>query len=475
MTSPRDPIDDWLARDVAPLGPPPGALDRIRHRARRRKLRQATVAAAGCAVIVAAAVVTPALVSHGQHSGHGPPLASQTSPPTVQPSQNGSNAPTPDSNRATQLQQRTTLGHSWTVPPANFQPTSVTFVGTGNNTVVGAVIGQAGSPGHCATSDCTSLAYTANYGGSWYGLSAPVAPGPAGGTGVSQLRFATMKDGWAFGPGLYETSQGGWPWQQEDTHGQRVVALEAVAARAFAVFASCTGSGPDYSAHCSRYSLWTSVPGSRTWTPVAVPAPFQSMASASAAPQLVIAGGTSGYLLTPSGDLLAGSVSGGPWRVAGHAPCAPAAAGSTSGAQFAAGPGALLLACDSTAPSVSPGTNQTSPGGTGGLTITLYSSATGSAWHQKQLAIVAGAPTSLASAAPGQAVLATTQGIEYSADGGTTWHLGRFAGPAPVGGFRYAGMTNQTQGVAVPVNPALGAIWVTSDGGQSWHPSAITG
>ncbi len=47
MASPRDPVDDWLERQVTPLSPPPGTLDRIRHRARRRKVRQVTVAAAG--------------------------------------------------------------------------------------------------------------------------------------------------------------------------------------------------------------------------------------------------------------------------------------------------------------------------------------------------------------------------------------------------------------------------------------------
>lgn len=69
MTSPRDEIDDWLGGEVRPLYPAPGALDRIRLRARRRKTRQAVFAAAGCAVVLAAAVTVPQLVSGGRQAG----------------------------------------------------------------------------------------------------------------------------------------------------------------------------------------------------------------------------------------------------------------------------------------------------------------------------------------------------------------------------------------------------------------------
>ncbi len=72
-------------------------------------------------------------------------------------------------------------------------------------------------------------------------------------------------------------------------------------------------------------------------------------------------------------------------------------------------------------------------------------------------------------------MLATTGGIEYSADGGTSWRAARFGGAAPPGGFSYVGMTDATQGVAVPANAALGAVWVTSNGGRTWHRSPVSG
>ena len=506
MTSPRDQIDDWLEHGVTPLSPPPGSLDRIRRRARQRKTRQATIAAAGCAVVLAGAAVTPQLISTGQHSQHPPqPVAVKPSSPAVQssPSQGGQSAA--PLGKGTQIAQHTTLTKSWTRPPGNFQPTSVTFVGNGKGGVIGAVIGQAGIPGHCATSVCSSLARTLDYGQSWQGVSAPVAPGPTGNVGVSQIRFANLSDGWAYGPALYETTRSGWPWEQEDTFGQRVIDVEAapadvatgVPARAFAVFGTCSGTGSDYAANCTSYSLWTSVAGSTTWAQVQVPNGYQQLTStssaSSAAPKLIIAGGTTAYLLTPSGEVLSGPTSGGSWRAVGRAPCSPGPE-SASGqpTQSPAVPGA---ATQSASPAVSSGTQGSAGQGYGAefatgtqlllgcqiraaaAQVTLYTSTHGVRWHRAGSLTVSGTPTSLASAAAGQAVLTTTGGIDYSANGGRTWQAAKYTGvgAGPPGGFSYVGMTTAAQGVAVPADSALGEIYVTADGGSTWYPSPITG
>jgi hypothetical protein len=467
VTSPRDPIDDWLATDVAPLSPPPGSLAHIRQRARRRKTRQATFAAAGCAVILAAGVATPQLISALRQPGHhNHPVAIGSTAPSVRHTQ-GRNTPTPETSKHTQIRQHTHLSAttSGTLPPPNFRVTSVTFAGNGSDGVVGAVIGQAGTPGHCATKFCTSLAGTSTYGSSWYGVSAPLEPGPSGSLGVSQLRFANMSDGWAYGPALSETSNGGWPWHREGTDGQRVIDLEAAPTRAFAVFGTCSGTGLNYATGCTSYSLWTSVPGTRTWTPVSVPAGYEQMLStSSAAPLLVISGDDTGYLLTPSGEVLSGpaTAAGGRWTAVGTAKCKPASA-ATGGqaAQLAAGP-KLELACDTA-----------SSGGR--FTAAIYTSANGATWQQAGSVAVKGTPTSLASAASGQVVLATTAGIEYSADGGTSWQSASFTGGHPAGGFSYVGMTDKEQGVAVPEDLSLDEVYVTSDGGKIWQPSPITG
>lgn len=475
MTNPRDQIDEWLGGEVTPLNPPPGSLHQIRRRARQRKTRQAVFAAAGCAVVLGAAVAVPQFVSGGSPGGANPPIAGAPSPQTLRPSAAPRTPGTaaPDVKSSTQILQRTKLSttSSGTLPPLNFQPTSVTIVGAGGG-LVGAVIGQAGTPGHCFTKNCTSLAGTSDYGASWYGVSAPLAPGPNGSAGVSQLRFANLSDGWAFGPGLYETSHGGWPWKPEDTGGQRVVDVEAADGHAYAIFATCTGTGLDYAASCTSFSLYTSVAGSTTWTPVAVPTGYAQMTSTtSAAPLLVISGGATVYVLTPSGQLLSGPVAGGTWRAVGQAPCKPGpvdvAAQDTQnpGAQVAAGP-RLLLTCGASS-------------GTAQAESTLYTTADGASWASAGLvqeggSSAIGTATSLASAAPGQVVLATTTGIQFSGNDGSSWRTARVGGGVPAGGFSYVGMTNADKGVAIPLNSSLGEIFVTRDGGKTWSPSLIS-
>jgi hypothetical protein len=68
-------------------------------------------------------------------------------------------------------------------------------------------------------------------------------------------------------------------------------------------------------------------------------------------------------------------------------------------------------------------------------------------------------------------VLATTAGIEVSTDGGANWTAAQ--GTLPAGGFSYVGMTNASQGVAVPADPAVHAVWFSYDGGATWQESPI--
>lgn len=469
VPSPRDEIDDWLGGEVTPLNPPPGSLDRIRKRARQRKTRQAVLAAVGCAVVLAAGVTVPQLVLSSHGSGQKTPVAQggqsvSTTQPTSSPATSSNASPDGSASSAPNGTALTT-GNSGAPVPPNFQPTSVTVVGVGT-TLVGAVIGQAGTPGHCTGPNpayCTSLAGTSDYGGTWYGVSAPVTSGPQGSAGVRQLRFANLSDGWAFGPALWETSTGGRTWQQESTYGQRVIDVEAVpSGSALAVFATCSGTGTDYAASCTRFSLYSSAAGSTSWSPVSLPAGTMSTGQASSA-SLVISGGSTAYLLTPSGDLLSGSVSGGTWTDLGKAPCSPGGVqpnGQPLHAQLAAG-SELMLVCE----------GQTSPTQ---AAPQFYTSTDGAHWTLIGSAPDArGSPTSLASAS-GHTVLATTGAIYYSTDNGKTWHLGK-GSALPSGGYDFVGMTNGSMGVAVPDDAGLGEIFVTRDGGRTWTASPVSG
>ncbi len=250
VTEPRDELDDWLARDVQPLAPPPGTFEHIHRRARRRKLNQALLAAAGAVVVLAGGVLIPAaatglLSGRRRHPGR-PPPASPTRPaaPSTAPATSAPASPSPTHSPgpAAAPCPRPPRGQP---APAGFQPTSITMIGT----TIGAVIGQAGTPGHCGppvADDCTSLAGTSDDGTSWYGISAPVTGAPDAATGVGQLRFLNLSDGWAFGPQLYATADGGRDWTAVPTDGLRVTGLEAAGDRAFVVLARCQGDAPAF-------------------------------------------------------------------------------------------------------------------------------------------------------------------------------------------------------------------------------------
>ena len=123
----------------------------------------------------------------------------------------------------------------------SFQPTSITFV----SSRLGAVIGQGQPAGLCTgQSTCTSLAGTDDYGKTWFGVSAPAAGSPDGASGVSQLRFLNENQGFAFGPALWVTEDGGASWAQVGLpSGVRVTDLETVDGQVLAVWAQCQGDG----------------------------------------------------------------------------------------------------------------------------------------------------------------------------------------------------------------------------------------
>ena len=259
MADHRDNVDDWLSERINPLPPPPGTFELIKRRARRRKIRKLAITATTAAVIVAAAVTVPQVVNLPVLSPKTTSAAAAGHSSSVTPTGQGhaeSSAATPRPSPS--------AGSLPAPVPANFRPTSVTFIGT----QTGWVIGQASTPGHCATQYCTSIARTDNGGGTWAGVPAPVTGGPDGATGVSQIRFLNQQDGWAFGPELWVTHTGGQTWTQVNTNGLRVTDLETVGSQAFALFASCTGSGQAFAAGCTSFTLYSSPASGQDFTPV---------------------------------------------------------------------------------------------------------------------------------------------------------------------------------------------------------------
>jgi len=226
--------------------------------------------------------------------------------------------------------------------------------------------------------------------------------------------------------------------------------------------------------HCTSFTLHTAPVGGQ-WRQVGGAVNLTAGGAATSASLLLVGdpAAATGYLLAPDGKVLSGSLDSTGWTTAGTAPCAPGAAqpdGQPSGALMTAGSGELYLLCAAGATSTpaSPPASR-APG-------TLYVSADGGKTWQPRPAVAAlGTATSLAAATGNLVVLATSDGIEVSRDDGRTWQVTLPAAAGPPGGFSYVGMTEASQGVAVPANPALHQVWFTADGGQMWQPSPVQG
>jgi hypothetical protein len=494
----HDQLDRWLNQQVRPLPPPPGTFDLITRRARRRKLRRAAVSVASAAAVAAAVAVavpaglslhlTPAPSTGASLEAGGSSAAQGGSPSTfgtgTKVATSGASGGTA-SAAGSSTPGVTTPGY---LPP-NFEPYSVTW----DSLSTGWIMGPAGTPGHCGAHQdsaiCTSIARTTDGGATWHGLPAPPVGGPAGLTGVTGLRFLNGSYGWAFGPELWATDDGGQHWHPVNTGNASVTDLETVNGRAYALFGQCSTASGDKIAECSSYTLETTTAVSGTWAPVAgVPAGLTTggtaggTATGSAVIELAGAAGSvpaTGYLAAPDGTLYAGPLDGGAWHKVAALPCTPGAAAS-SGL-----PRQLLLAPDGVVPGGRARLAVVCAVPSPGSTVVYLSNDGGSNWAEQSGVGSAGTsligePQSLTALNDGTLILATAGstsspgGIYLLKPGARKWQLATLSGPSPrVPGFMYVGMTGPLQGVALSGNPGLHVIWMTSDGGQTWQPRPI--
>jgi hypothetical protein len=258
----------------------------------------------------------------------------------------------------------------------------------------------------------------------------------------------------------------------------RVTDLETVNGLAFAVWARCTGTGSDFAAGCTSFSLYSSVAGTDKWAPVpgmtgltTSTVPGQPGQPASA--QLVLTG-TRGYLLAPDGVVYSGPVTAGAaWQpaVANGSPLP--GCGKPGPAQADGLPGDTMLASTGT------GLVELCQAQSLGRTFLLYSADGGRTWTTTGPAPGAGQATSLSGTPTGQVLIATGSGIDVSrtvagagGSNGLRWRASVQGASAP-GGFSYVGMTTAQQGVAVPADTSLHAVWFTYDGGRHWVESPV--
>jgi photosystem II stability/assembly factor-like uncharacterized protein len=166
--------------------------------------------------------------------------------------------------------------------PAGFRVQSVSWPSPSQGWVLGE------SP--CATGMCTTVAVTTDAGVTWSATGAPPAPlAPSGEPGVTSIRFADAQRGWAYGPDLYATADGGHSWQPRRLPGggRQVLALATAAGFVYLATSPC-----DAGKFCERAAtVWRSPVTGNGWLQVPVRLPV-------AATQVVLAAaGSSAYVL----------------------------------------------------------------------------------------------------------------------------------------------------------------------------------
>lgn len=334
--------------------------------------------------------------------------------------------------------------------PDTFQPLSVTFVSTTDGWVLGR--------GVCGDRDCPVIARTTDGGESWTTIVAPptnvVIPSsvtPDAGPGVSGLRFATVRDGWAYGPGLWATHDGGSTWTPVHIAGLpaagAIVALESARGVVHVVF---------YDG--ALFRIATSPIGSDAWTE----APIRIDLGAGPVPsvQLVLSG-AGGWLLVNNRVVIAGArLHSGEWAN-WQPPC-----GTVTGPAVVAAPNAsdLISVCDVGLwgdPGGQPIGEHGYVSHDGGITFVRVSST-----------LPIDTATAIAAGSAESAVLAAGDDkgtvLLRTADGGRTWTSILQPSLEQVSEL---GFTTGSQGVLILTDDqGQGRLLMTHDGGRTWKP-----
>jgi len=228
-----DRLEDDLRRVLTDprrtLPPDLVTLERV-HRGATRRRRVRVAGAALATVVVLAGGVAIGVTQLGGGGGDGSLPATQSSTtPTGQST--GPVSPSPSATTSKSAPAATSSG---------LQPHSFTAIGTRTFFVLGT------EPG-CGASRCAArLVETTDGGNTFHDLAAPPAQWTSSAQGadattVTDVRFGSALDGWAFGGGLWSTHDGGRTWHRVSMPGQ-VVDVEAGAGVAWALVEKSDGS-----------------------------------------------------------------------------------------------------------------------------------------------------------------------------------------------------------------------------------------
>ena len=325
--------------------------------------------------------------------------------------------------------------------PTRFAPLSVSFVSDST----GFALGGTG----CGKPRCTAVVRTRDAGRTWDGIPAPrtVVADPV--EGVSELRFGSPSDGWAFGHELWSTHDGGATWAEVPA--ARYLArgpgvLEAAAGTAWLVTDGCE----NVEGTCTgRAQLLRSPVGRDDWAAVDVP-------------------------LGTTADLV---LHGSAVYVVSQAPkSAPVLVASADGRRFsrrslpcredtrpllaASGDLALALLC--------PGADGEAPGRS--RASAFVSSDGGQHWKRVGDPPVTPFGSSLSATGSGTFLAAPGSGVYVTRDGSRSWQQVVRPVGRDQGGPTYVGFVTDSFGVTLaPVGGGAAGMGLTRDGGRRWQ------
>ncbi|MHB8397759.1 MAG: sialidase family protein [Candidatus Limnocylindrales bacterium] len=405
----------------------------------------------GFALLAAGVVV--AVLAILAHPGSGPtpvggsPSSAIGTPGSPAPT-SASAAPSSTPSSSPAAQGTPSSSPSGSAVPAGFEPLSATFVSASEGWVLGSV--------PCGAASCPAIVRTTDGGVSWSAIGAPAttvggrpAGAPGGQAGISGLRFADPLDGWAFGPELWATHDGGTTWVKTAIvglpAGATVTGLEASAGIVHAVLYD----------GAQDFRIASTPVAKDAWNLASVLIPVG--AGPVPAVQLVLSG-SAGWVLENDRVVTAGArLEAGTWRTWKPA-CLDVVGPAVLGASSASD---LVAACDVGQWSTPQGDH-------------LFTSHDGGTTF-----VETGPRTPLsgasAVASPGRAtiVIAGTDAsgsvLVGSFDGGLTWSTVLRPGAGP---FTDLGFTTATQGIVITTSGTTSQLRMTRDGGRTW--SAVT-
>ena len=347
--------------------------------------------------------------------------------------------------------------------PRLIGPIAASFVSSSEGYLLGITLSD------CAAGASSKIAArkTADGGLRWTALPAPpvpwggVAPDGSGripADGVTSVLFADARDGWAYGPGLWATHDGGATWHRVGTQGRAVQSMAVTGGQVIASLESCD----PVDASCDGPQTWvveTSPAGRDAWRPVPGTAGGTEVTAQASAGYAVAAATVTGLAGTgrpTEATLLTGPADGSARWVSRPVPCQQGAIALTAVTATR-----LLLACAQL--------------GMHPATTYLYSSSdAGKHWQRfAVLGLFDGAAT-IEQAPDGTVLVAGIyDGIELTRDRGRTW-----ARPAAVdgsdsiqgGGPVAANLVTGEDGYVIGW---LGPLWITRDAGRTWTQVAV--